>query len=299
MNSTTTLASPPETEDSDDRSMSVAHERRRDTGAPDSLRIEELISPEILDSEMVDREYLTQVFREPRKYLPPPRVRTRTEPQREPESRGAKLAKLTGLTMAGTLLVGAVVASSLVTRERDQSAAPVSPAPPQITGAAALGGFASDGAPQERRGGNAAGRVQATTTPAPHSPVAQTQPPASGATSAPEGSAPAEPTTPEPTEADKLSVVNEFYRRVDSAPEKALDLLSPALAGEAGDLVRAWSTMRQVHVIETQVQPDGSVLAVVLMRRDDGTRLRVTQQLGLDQSGRSISRAVLLAAEEM
>lgn len=95
-------------------------------------------------------------------------------------------------------------------------------------------------------------------------------------------------------------MVDEFYRRVASAPEQALDLLSPALAGEeAGDLVRAWSTMREVEVLDTQVQPGGSVRAVVLMHRDDGTRLRVTQQLGLDESAHSISDAILLAAEEL
>ncbi|WP_116112178.1 hypothetical protein [Amycolatopsis ruanii] len=280
--------------------MRVAHERRRAIRTPDALRVEELISPEILDNEMVDREYLTQVFREPRKYLPPPRVRTRTEPRREPESRGAKLAKLTGLTMAGTLLVGAVVASSLLSRGRDQSAAPASSATPQITGAAALGGFASGGAPDEQHGGRTPGHPQLNLAPAAQVPVTQTQAPAAGVTSAPEGSAAPTTTTPELTDAEKLAVVNEFYRRVDSAPEKALDLLSPALAGEeAGDLVRAWSTMRQVEVTQADVQPDGSVLAVVLMRRDDGTRLRVTQQLGLDEAGRSISEAVLLAAEEL
>ncbi|AIJ20849.1 hypothetical protein ACFWQL_25750 [Amycolatopsis thermoflava] len=280
--------------------MRVAHERRRATRTPDALRVEELISPEILDNEMVDREYLTQVFREPRKYLPPPRVRTRTEPQREPESRGAKLAKLTGLTMAGTLLVGAVVASSVLSRGRDQSAAPVSPAPPQITGAAALGGFAVGGTPGGKQGSNTVGHAQATSTPLPQVPVAQTQPVETGVPETAVGSAPATTTAPALTDADRLAVVNEFYRRVDSAPEKALDLLSPALAGEeAGDLVRAWSTMRQVEVVEAHVQPDGSVLAVVLMRRDDGTRLRVTQQLGLDQAGHSISEAVLLAAEEL
>ncbi|GHE95933.1 hypothetical protein GCM10017786_30560 [Amycolatopsis deserti] len=281
--------------------MRVAHERRRAIRTPDALRVEELISPEILDNEMVDREYLRQVFREPRKYLPPPRVRTRTEPPREPESRGAKLAKLTGLTMAGTLLVGAVVASSMVSRGRDQSAAPASPAPPQITGAAALGGFASGGAPDEQRGGHTPGHPQLNLAPAAQAPVTPTQAPATGVASAPEASAaPTTTTAAALTDAEKLAVVNEFYRRVDSAPEKALDLLSPALAGEeAGDLVRAWSTMRQVKVTQANVQPDGSVLAVVLMRRDDGTRLRVTQQLGLDQAGRSISEAVLLAAEEL
>ncbi|NIH85585.1 hypothetical protein [Amycolatopsis granulosa] len=280
--------------------MRVAHERRRETRAPEALRVEELISPEILDNEMVDREYLTQVFREPRKYLPPPRVRNRTEPQREPESRGAKLAKLTGLTMAGTLLVGAVVASSVLSRGRDQSAAPAAPVPPQITGVAALGGFVSTGTPQARRGGNAAGHAPVGTSSAAPAPVAQTQTPAAGALAAPGDSAAPTTTAPAPTAGQKLAVVREFYRRVDNAPEKALDLLSPALAGEeAGDLVRAWSTMRQVEVTDAHVQPDGSVLAVVLMRRDDGTRLRVTQQFGLDRTGRSISEAVLLAAEEL
>ncbi|MDQ0377456.1 hypothetical protein [Amycolatopsis thermophila] len=277
--------------------MRVAHERHR-TRMPDALRVEELISPEILDNEMVDREYLTQVFREPRKYLPPPRGRVKAEPVREPESRGAKFAKLTGLTMAGTLLVGAVVASSVVSRGRDGAAAPLSPAPPQITGVAALGGFASGGAP-EQGGAPAADHTRPSTSATAQVPVTQTQPMPVGPAASAEPPSPVT-TTPEVTDAEKLDVVNEFYRRVESAPERALDLLSPALAGdEAGDLVRVWSTMRDVQVLETHVQPDGSVRAVVLMRRDDGTRLRVTQQLGLDETGHSISQAVLLAAEEL
>lgn len=284
--------------------MRVAHERRR-TRTPDELRVEELISPEILDNEMVDREYLTRVLRDPRKHLPPPRQRSKddAEPLREPESRGAKLAKLTGLSVAGALLVGAVVVSSVLHEDGGASAAPPSPAPPRITGVAALGGFAAGDPGSPGHGGGSAGHAQPTTSA--HAPETGDTPLMAGQQSA--GSTASAPGTTAPggataglTDADRVALVTEFYRRVESDPQQALELLTPALAGDAaGDLVRTWGSMRDVVVLDTRVQPDGSVLAVVLMRRTDGAELRVTQQLGLDETGRSIAEAALLAAEEL
>jgi hypothetical protein len=100
----------------------------------------------------------------------------------------------------------------------------------------------------------------------------------------------------------KLALVNEFYQRMGSQrPQDALALLAPELAGDqAGDLVRAWSSMSGIEVQDTRVQPDGSVVAVVTMRQQDGTRLQVTQELQFSADTKGvISQAVLLSAEQL
>jgi hypothetical protein len=280
--------------------MRVVHDRRRYRQTPDALTVEDLLSAQELDFELVEDIYLTEPAHEPRKFLPPPRMRSKRSaaPEREPESTLAKVAKLAGLTTAASLLVGAVVASSMLTRQRPEETGETNPVPPQITGAAALGGFVPDGTNLPREGGRASSAERGAVATS-QVPVAQTQPVAGDATGATQTTS---STPAEAGAAEKVALVKQFYQRMVSPhPEDALAMLTPELAGdEPGDLVRAWSSMSKVDVDEVEVQPDGTVRAVVTMLQHDGTKLRVTQVLSL-ATGKSdvISRAVLLSAEQL
>lgn len=278
--------------------MRVVHDRRRSRQEPGALTVEDLLTMQGLDTELVEGEYLTEPVREPGRFLPPPRVHARraSAPPREPEGRLAKVAKLAGLTTAASLLIGAVVAASMVTRERPAEPGRGSLEPPRITGAAALGGFvpAGERKPAEGRSGH---EVQ-TPVSVSQVPVAATEQAAGPAST----TATTTTVSKEPGNAEKLTAVHEFYAKMASdRPEDALAMLTPDLAGdEPGDLVRAWSSMSEVHVDQAEVQPDGSVRAVVTMRQQDGTKLRVTQVLTLAKgSAELISDAVLLSAEQL
>ncbi|KAA9152559.1 hypothetical protein FPZ12_036605 [Amycolatopsis acidicola] len=280
--------------------MRVVHDRRRTRQETDAVTVEDLLAMQAHDPMLLDGEYRTEPVRAAGGFLPPPGTRARraSAPPREPESRLAKAAKLAGLTTAASLLVGAVVAASMVTKERPAEAGRGALEPPRITGAAALGGFVpSTGKPP-------AGSRDVRQSQAPVSvsqvPVAATEQTAA----APAGtSAPTTTTSSqEPSDADKLKAVRQFYRRMASdRPEDALAMLTPDLAGdEPGDLVRAWSSMKDVHVDDVEVQPDGTVRAVVTLKQQDGTKLRVTQVLTLAAgTAEQISGAVLLSAEQL
>ncbi|NKQ58152.1 hypothetical protein HFP15_35365 [Amycolatopsis sp. K13G38] len=285
--------------------MRVAHDRRRSRHPSDAITVEDLLSGHVLDVEPAEIEQLAEPVRAPRDYLPPPRLNSRraVAPPREPESRLSKVAKLAGLTTAASLLVGAVVASSMLTRERPAEGRP-SPAPPQITGAAALAGFVpADEHPAQYHGKpGAGGQPAGQGVPAASSASQPVSPPAADTAPASQSAATTSATPRQLSDAERIKVVREFYQRMGSQhPQDALAMLAPGLAGdEPGDLVRAWSSMRDIHVDDVQVQPDGTVRAVATMRQQDNTRLRVTQVFSLasDADG-IISQAVLLSAQQL
>ncbi|HKS49448.1 MAG TPA: hypothetical protein VJT49_30930 [Amycolatopsis sp.] len=271
--------------------MRVVHDRRRIRRSPDTLTVDDLLAMEALDRELPGGDCLT-TMREPRKFLPPPRVRARRQavPPREPESRLAKVAKLAGLTTAASMLVGAVVASSMVTNARMEQTSRANPVPPPITGAAALGAFAPQG------DGRAHAQPAPSTSSKAQLPVTQTK------SVQPDSTQPAGKSPAPADEAEKLSAVKEFYRLLGSPhPEQALRMLAPSLSGDSsGELVRAWGTMSRVEVNDAHLQQDGSVLAVVTVVQRDGTRLKIAQMLGFaKEQADLISQAVLLSAEQL
>ena len=274
---------------------------------PNAVRVEDVIPAEILDGVGdADRDYLEQVFRDPQRFLPP-----RTEPVREPaqaedadqpESRFVRRAKLAGLVAAGALVAGAVVAAPMLTSAHRAVSGDGQSTPAGFTGAAELGGLA---VPQHQAGGGA-----------PEQPSVPTQGTHSGgAPSAEEstGSGPrtqAAPTTdPVPdTAADarsasrKIQAVKDFYAAIARDSAGALALLSPSLAdGAAGELVRTWSSMDAIDVQEadTQIKPDGSILAVATLHRPDGALVRVTQLFRVADTGGLITEAELVSAQYM
>ncbi|MFD9887864.1 hypothetical protein ACFWY9_00880 [Amycolatopsis sp. NPDC059027] len=289
-------------------------DRQRTRREPDAVRVEDVIPAEILgDVGDADRAYLEQVFREPQKYLPPRRQSSATaeagaeDSGDEPENRFARRAKLAGLAMAGGLVATAVVVAPTLTAAHRPVTVTEATAPAGFSGAAALGGRAVPHQQQQHNaadGGTTAGQQDTTghgkqpassSAPAPGqssvTPSSSAAPTSSATTSAPK------------TPGDKLAAVKNFYATIGRDANGALALLAPALAGgEPGDLVRAWSTMDAIDVQEkdTQVQPDGSVLAVVTMRQPDGGLLRVTQLLRFaENTAALITDARLLSAQYM
>ncbi|QKV76405.1 hypothetical protein [Amycolatopsis sp. Hca4] len=275
--------------------------------SPHAVRVEDVIPAEILDGVAdADRDHLEQVFRDPQRFLPsrpePVREPEQAEDAGEPESRFARRAKLTGLVAAGALVAGAVVAAPMLTSShRAASSSGGQSTPAGFSGAAELGGLA---VPQHQAGGSAPER-HSPATPGTH---ADTTP--SGAANGTPRSQPAPATAnPVPDKAAdarsasrKIQAVKDFYAKIAQDSAGALALLSPALADStAGELVRTWSAMDAIDVQEadTQINPDGSILAVATLHRPDGALVRVTQLFRVADSGGLITEAELVSAQYM
>ncbi|WP_216210343.1 hypothetical protein [Amycolatopsis aidingensis] len=274
-----------------------------------SVRVEDLLCAELLDDEMVDREHLRQVLREPRQYLRRVPAGSRAEerpseqpPPVRPESTLARRSKLAALMLAGVLLSGSVVTASLLADDRE------APRPDrlEITGPAALGGFAM---PETGRADSAGGsgggpgpETGTSTTTARAAEGARTGPagsPATEATAEQPATAESAVTAQATQRADRVALVEEFYQRVRENPVDALALLDPLLAGDRPEtLVQAWSSMGSLTVESLQTLADGSVRAVIIVPQPDGQRVRITQLLEFTSGAAPlISQATLLSAQ--
>ncbi|MGW4524390.1 hypothetical protein [Amycolatopsis sp. NPDC004378] len=276
--------------------------------APHAVRVEDVIPAEILDGVGdADRDYLEQVFRDPQKFLPP-----RTEPVREPEqdddagdpeSRFVRRAKLAGLVAAGALVAGAVVAAPMLTSAHRAVSDTAQATPSGFSGAAELGGLA---VPQHQAGGGAP-EQRSVPTASTHSGGAPSAEESSGGSPQPQaGPAPADAVPDAAADARsaarKIQAVKDFYAAIARDSAGALALLSPSLAdGAAGELVRTWSSMDAIDVQEadTQIKPDGSILAVATLHRPDGALVRVTQLFRVADAGGLITEAELISAQYM
>ncbi|GAA1244697.1 hypothetical protein GCM10009676_33190 [Prauserella halophila] len=101
------------------------HERRH--ASDDCVAVEDVIDREILADDLVDDAYLREALAEPGRYLPPPSVRARSEPEPaiadpEPEHPVARRAKLIALIVATLMVVASIVAAAVVTGEDDTAA---------------------------------------------------------------------------------------------------------------------------------------------------------------------------------
>lgn len=276
--------------------------------APNAVRVEDVIPAEILDGVGdADRDYLEQVFRDPQRFLPP-RPEPVREPEQaddegEPESRLARRAKLAGLVAAGALVAGAVIAAPMLTSAHRAASADGQSTPAGFTGAAELGGLAvpqhqAGGGTPERPGGPATQDTSSDGTPSVAGPKTSTQPRASTPTP---GAVPDKAADPR-SATRKIQAVKEFYAAIAENPSGALAQLSPSLAdGAAGELVRTWSSMDAIDVQEadTQINPDGSILAVATLHRPDGALVRVTQLFRVADTGGLITGAELVSAQYM
>jgi hypothetical protein len=284
----------------------VLDRQRTRRESPHAVRVEDVIPAEILDGVGdADRDYLEQVFRDPQKFLPP-RPEPVREPERaeddgEPESRVARRAKLAGLVTAGALVAGAVIAAPMLTSSHRAVSPGGQSTPAGFTGAAELGGLA---VPQHQAGGGSPEQHEAA-TPHAQSTTPATEP-AQGSSQARKTPDQAQPVPDKAADArsasQKIQAVKNFYATVARDSSGALALLSPALAdGAAGELVRTWSAMDAIDVQEadTQINPDGSILAVATLHRPDGALVRVTQLFRVADSGGLITEAELISAQYM
>lgn len=81
-----------------------------------------------------------------------------------------------------------------------------------------------------------------------------------------------------------LELVHEFYRLLDSAPERAVRLVSPEVLGaQRAEVVRSWQAIASVRTARSHVRQDGSVIAEVVAERADGTRLVLRHALTVQE----------------
>lgn len=211
--------------------------------------------------------------------------------RREP-ARGAQLAKLATLGVAGVVLCGAVTLASFIASQRREAAESAMRPSVQITGEQALLPDVLDKTlpRSSTRAQEAPARVpedgQPVPTPVP--PVRVT--PGDTGTSASESTATASP-------ANDLELVREFYEDLPEAPLTAFKLLSTdGLDMDQDEFLAAWSMVSEIDSVDVVQRADG-VLATVRMRLTDGSQLRVEQLLTVAESPRRIVGVQLLSAQ--
>ncbi|PKW12788.1 hypothetical protein [Saccharopolyspora spinosa] len=121
-----------------------------------------------------------------------------------------------------------------------------------------------------------------------------------GTTDAPE---PGEQTTANPaagSQGSALSLVNEFYRRLQHDPSSAARLVAPGLlAGQRAELVRGWEAVESLQ-LRARTRSVGVVLAEVEARYPDGHRVVLRQLLTVESGAHpKIVEAELLGARHV
>lgn len=209
--------------------------------------------------------------------------------RREP-AKGAQLAKLASLGVAGAVLCGAVTVSSLIAHQRRDGAHQALRPVEQITGEQAL----------------LPDRLDETLprTPAPAAPPAVEQ------KQTPSAAVPAQPATPTSfpggtaasgavttgQETD-IDLVREFYENLPDSPAEAFGMLSSDLMNTGlGEFLASWSRVVAIDSVDVAQRADG-VLATVQMRLLGGDRLRTQQLLTVAESPRRIVGVQLLSAQ--
>jgi hypothetical protein len=211
--------------------------------------------------------------------------------RREP-AKGAQLAKLASLGVAGVVLCGAVAIASFTAnqrRETDESAMRPSV---QITGKQALLPDVLDKTlpetPTQVGDAQAEVPVGRQPTPAPVPPAQAT--PGDTGTSASDSTVPV-------GAANDLELVREFYENLPESPATAFKLLSTeGLDMDLDDFLSSWSSVTEIDSVDVAQRADG-VLATVRMRLTDGGQLRVQQLLTVAESPRRIVGVQLLSAQ--
>lgn len=213
--------------------------------------------------------------------------------RREP-ARGAQLAKLASLGVAGVVLCGAVTISSFITAQRREDAESAMRPSVQITGEEALLPDVLD---------------KTLAVPVPE-PVTDAPPPAPASVATQQAAPPAQPrATPgaggtsasestvsvgAPTDAE---LVREFYESLPNSPATAYQLLSTnGMDMDLDDFLASWTLVTTIDSVDVVQRADG-VLATVRMRLTDGSQLRVEQLLTVAESPRRIVGVQLLSAQ--
>ncbi|WP_157361681.1 hypothetical protein [Haloechinothrix halophila] len=278
--------------------------QRRGGSTQTPKRIEDVFSERVLSDPNVDRDYLNALLRDPSllRVDEPAESATGAEDaddavRNEPESTAARVAKLTCLILAVGLLCGSLVTAVFLDRHRT---AEHRAAPPerQITGIAALAGFAMTTPPPEttapvtERAATIAADDTATDTAA----SAEVEP-GDAATSTP--LATSSPTTRVGTAEEIDAFIRDFYHRFTEGPDDAFALLGGSLLdGQPKILTDALRLVDAVSVHRVSMEPNGLVRAVVTVTRADSKRYRVTHLLRVEPGPPAlITEARLLSAQ--
>jgi hypothetical protein len=195
-----------------------------------------------------------------------------------------RAAKAAGLLTGAIVLVSSVAGAAILAGNRPANTGiPTSERPVALSGASAL-------RPD----------VLSAQLPGEHTPpqttadVPQPQPPAL-LLETQEPATPEVSTGPQP----QIDVVRRFYELLTTKPKSAAKLLSPDLVGtDPQAFVESWGMIKTVHVDQTSLRPDGSVLAVVSMQELNGSWLRIEQLFWLtDTTQPRIIGAEVLSAQ--
>lgn len=96
-------------------------EQRKQPEGGRSVAVEDVLHPDVLARDSIDEQYLRDVFRDSRRYLPPPpHPHLEPEPEldvREPESSLVRRAKLIALIIASLLVIASIVAAALLSNQ--------------------------------------------------------------------------------------------------------------------------------------------------------------------------------------
>ncbi|MBM7770191.1 hypothetical protein JOD54_000395 [Actinokineospora baliensis] len=220
--------------------------------------------------------------------------------ERDPDSRAARLAKLTGLGVAVVTLCGAVAAATIVARDRDATRGAVAAAG-QITGERALlphqlgrAVTGADDAADTRFEPQSTGAASGSISPPPTttSPVPSSSGQRRGDTSPAHWERGARPVT------SNRELVLEYYRLIEINPRSAFELIAGDVLGTTlGEFLGSWTDVSRIEVLDVVERRDG-VLAVLRLHLRDGVHLRVQQLLTVTRTApQRIVGAELVSAQ--
>ncbi|GAA2964811.1 hypothetical protein [Actinokineospora diospyrosa] len=218
-----------------------------------------------------------------------------------PDSRTARLAKLTGLGVAVVTLCGAVAAATVIARDRDATRGAVAAAG-QITGERALLphqiGRAVTGEEYEvdaRLAPQSTGAASGSISP----PPTTTSRVVAASTGQRRGD-----TSPARSErgyraiTSSRELVLEYYRLIEINPRSAFELIAGDVLGTTlGEFLGSWTDVSRIEVLDVVERRDG-VLAVLRIDLRDGVHLRVQQLLTVTKTApQRIIGAELVSAQ--
>lgn len=210
--------------------------------------------------------------------------------RRDEPAKGAQLAKLASLGVAGVVLCGAVTIASVIAHQRREGAQVASKPTVQITGEQALLPDKLDETLPKTPAAVPLAVEDERPTRRNTAPAATPAATRDGDTSPSGGGVTVGP-------ANDLELVREYYGNLPESPVAAFNLISPdVLDMSLSDFLASWSTVTSIDSVDVVQRADG-VLATVKMRLLAGGQLRIQQLLTVAESPRRIVGVQLLSAQ--
>jgi hypothetical protein len=210
--------------------------------------------------------------------------------RRDEPAKGAQLAKLASLGVAGVVLCGAVTIASVIAHQRREAAQATSKPTVQITGEQALLPDKLDQTLPKTPAAAPLAVEDERPTPQDTAPAATPAATHAGDTSPSGGGVTVGP-------ANDLELVREYYGNLPESPVAAFNLISPdVLDMSLSEFLASWSKVTAIDSVDVVQRADG-VLATVKMRLLAGGQLRIQQLLTVAESPRRIVGVQLLSAQ--